>query len=70
MKDVFEEVGLTPDGGNKKEIDRVIHEVVGIEYKACPDVWREVKAYIKRSPEGRVEFVEKLKTRLAEVGIL
>lgn len=45
---------------NKGEIDRVIHEIVGVEYKNCPKVWKEVK---KRIVEDEKAFVLEFKKR-------
>ena len=47
---------------NKKEIDRVIHKIVGIEYKNCPATWREVKIRIGEDEDG---FVSDLKEALS-----
>lgn len=43
---------------NKREIDKVIHGIVGVPYKNCPDAWKEVKKRIAAEEEG---FVSKLK---------
>jgi len=43
---------------NKREIDRVIHGIVGVEYKNCPAAWREVKKIIAEDEE---DFVSNLK---------
>ena len=60
LKDVFEEAGIEVDPGNKKDVDRLVHEIVGVEYKDCPKAWRGVKEMIGDEP-GRKEFVKKLK---------
>ena len=33
MKDVFERAGIAVTSENRKEIDRVIHAIIGVEYK-------------------------------------
>lgn len=43
---------------NKRDIDRIIHGIVGVEYKNCSAAWREVK---KRLAEDEDGFVSKLK---------
>jgi len=43
MKEVFSKAGVEVTKENRKEIDRVIHGIVGVEYKSCPDTWRAVK---------------------------
>ena len=43
IKEVFEKAGVEVTKENRKEIDRVIHGIVGVEYKNCSDTWRAVK---------------------------
>lgn len=54
---IFEKAGIEVTGDNKREIDRVIHSIVGVQYKNCPDTWREVK---RRIAENEESFVAKL----------
>jgi hypothetical protein len=58
LKEIFKkaEIGVTSE--NKREIDRIIHSIVGVEYKNCPAAWKEVK---KRIAEDEAGFVSKLK---------
>jgi len=63
LNDVFDKAGVTVTKENKKEIDKVIHSIVGIEYKNCPPTWREVK---KRIAEDEESFVKMLKTKMVE----
>jgi molecular chaperone GrpE (heat shock protein) len=37
MKDIFESAGVVITKENRKDVDRVIHSIVGIEYSSCPD---------------------------------
>jgi len=64
MKDVLEEAGITIDKHNKKDVDRIIHEMVDVEYKNCSPTWKEVKARIKGDAAARNRFVAELKQRL------
>jgi uncharacterized protein with HEPN domain len=43
MKDVFSRAGVDVTKENKRELDRVIHEYVGVEYKDCSSTWKAVK---------------------------
>jgi ATP-dependent Zn protease len=61
MKDVFDKVGVTVTKENKKDIDKTIHKIVGVEYKNCSATWKEVK---KRMAENKEGFVTLLKTEL------
>ena len=63
IQSVFKKAGIEVTSENKREIDRVIHDVVGVEYKNCPAAWREVKKRIAEDEEG---FVSKLKQALTE----
>jgi hypothetical protein len=64
MKDIFSEIGveITPD--NKKEIDRVIHDTLGVEYKNCSDTWKKVKEHIKEDKQKRDTFINILNKKL------
>jgi len=63
MSDVFGKAGVTVTKENKKDVDRVIHSIVGVEYKNCSATWKEVKKRIAEDEEG---FVNMLKRELAE----
>lgn len=65
MKDVLEEIGVEVTPANKKAVDRVIHELVGVDYKDCSPAWKAVKAQIREDAETRSRFVEKLKAAMA-----
>jgi molecular chaperone GrpE (heat shock protein) len=58
LQDVFKKAGIEVTKDNKREIDRVIHGVVGVEYKNCPAAWKEVK---KRMAENEEGFLSDLK---------
>ena len=60
MKDVLQEAGVEVDQRNKKDVDRAIHDIVGVTYKDCSQTWHKVKELIGDEP-GRREFVKKLK---------
>lgn len=59
---VFKKAGVLVSSENKREIDRVIHGIVGVKYKNCPATWREVKRRISEDEEA---FVTELKKSLA-----
>lgn len=61
MKDVFAQIGneVTPD--NKRELDRKIHELVGVKYKDCSSTWKAIKA---RMAENEAQFIADLKSIL------
>ena len=61
MKDIFEKSDIEVTKENKKDIDRVIHEIVGVAYKDCPSTWKAVKA---RLSEDEEVFILELKKGL------
>lgn len=63
LKTIFEKAGITITKENKQDIDKVIHSIVGVEYKNCPATWKEVK---KRMAENEENFVNMLKSKMAE----
>ncbi len=63
LNKVFEKAGIEVTKENRHEIDRVIHNIVGVEYKNCPAAWREVK---KRLAEDEEAFVSSLKKALSK----
>ena len=62
MKEVFAEIGVEVTKENKKEIDRKIHGILGVQYKDCSTTWKQVKA---RLAENREAFIDELRTQLA-----
>ena len=43
LKEVFQNAGIEVTKENKLKIDKIIHSIVGIEYKNCSTTWKEVK---------------------------
>ena len=64
MKDVMEEVGIEITPHNKKEIDRILHGIVDVEYKNCSPAWKKIKEMVKGDPVERELFVQKLKAAI------
>jgi hypothetical protein len=58
LQAVFKKAGIEVTKENRQEIDRVIHGIVGVNYKNCPDTWKEVKRRLASDEEG---FVYKLR---------
>ena len=64
MRDVMEEVGIEITPENKREIDRILHGIAGVEYKNCSGAWKRIKRMVKGEPAERERFVEKLMSAL------
>jgi uncharacterized protein with HEPN domain len=52
MKNVFSKVGIEVTNENKRELDRVIHAYVGVEYKDCSSTWKVVKERLAVNEEA------------------
>jgi len=61
LEAVFEKAGINVTKDNKREIDKVIHSIVGVEYKNCSATWKEVK---KRLGEDEKSFISTLREAL------
>ena len=53
IKDILDEAGIVVTPANRKQIDRLIHQVVGVTYKNCPATWKKIKEEIKDDEEKR-----------------
>jgi hypothetical protein len=58
LEEIFEKAGIEVTSENKNEVDIIIHNIAGVEYKDCPATWKEVK---KRIAEDEAQFVSMLK---------
>lgn len=63
IQHIFKKAGIEVTKENRREIDSVIHDFVGVEYKNCPATWKEVKKRIAEDEEG---FVSELKETLTK----
>ncbi len=64
MKDVLEEASVEGTKENKKDVDRIIHGLVDVEYKDCSPSWKAVKERIKGDDKTRGKFIKSLKKEL------
>lgn len=62
LKLIFEQIGIEVTSANRKEIDRKIHEMVGVPYANCPAAWKAIKS---RMAEDEEKFVADLDRVLA-----
>jgi hypothetical protein len=63
LQAVFDEAGIAVTPNNKKELDKAIHQIVDVDYKNCPETWKEIKAGIATA-DKREEFIQKLKSAI------
>lgn len=64
LNEIFDEVGIAVTSGNKKQIDQAIHQIVGVDYKDCPQAWKKLKQQITGDKKKRQELIKKLKAAL------
>ena len=60
LKDMLSEAGIEVNPINRKQIDRAIHDIVGITYKDCPTTWKKLKQEIIGDEQKRQDFIKKL----------
>jgi len=61
LNGLLSEAGIEVTQANRKDIDRVIHEALGIEYKDCPATWKRLKHDVMNDTLKRSELVRTLK---------
>ena len=64
MKNVLDEAGIEVTPQNKKEIDRALHQIVGITYKDCPTTWKSLKQELAGDELRRRDLIQKLQNAL------
>jgi hypothetical protein len=59
LEEVFKkaEIEVTPQ--NRHEVDRIIHDIVGVDYKNCPAAWYQVKNRLAQNEAGFVSMLKK-----------
>ena len=55
---VFEKAGIEVTRENKKDIDKIIHVILNVDYPNCPAAWKQIK---KRISKDEVVFVSELR---------
>jgi hypothetical protein len=58
LAQVFNKAGIEVTPQNRREIDRVIHDIVGVDYPNCPAVWRQVKTRVLEDEAGLVSTLK------------
>lgn len=63
MKQIFVEIGVDVTPENKRDIDKQIHKLLGVNYKNCSETWKELK---KRRDEDESGFMKALDRALGK----
>jgi len=64
LKNTLEEADIEVTSTNKKQVDRAIHQIVGVTYKDCPETWKRLKQQLTGDEQKRQEFISQLKSAL------
>ena len=64
MKDVLDEAGVEVTKENKKDVDKIIHGLMDVEFKNCSPTWKAVKDHIKGDEKARTKFIKMLKKEM------
>ncbi len=64
LKDLLDEAGIEVTPGNRKQIDQIVHQLVGVTYKGCSEVWKRLKQQLAGGERRRLDFISRLKTSL------
>jgi hypothetical protein len=65
LKDVLAEAGIEVTAANKKDVDRALHEIVRVEYKDCPNAWKNVKLQMANKTD-RAALAKRLRKAVAK----
>ena len=65
IKDILNEAGIKVTPSNKKQIDQIIHNIIGVIYKDCPTTWKSLKQEIIGNEQKRQDFINKLQNALS-----
>ena len=65
LGEILDEAGIVATKENRKAVDQAIHKIVEVQYKNCPEAWKEVKKRIQADPKAKKEFIAALKKAVA-----
>lgn len=64
LKDILSDAGIEVTPSNKKQIDRIIHNILGVTYKDCPATWKRLKQEIVGNEQKQQDFIKKLQNAI------
>jgi hypothetical protein len=59
LNEVFKKAGIEVTSQNRQDVDRIIHDIVGVDYKNCPAAWRQIKNRVVEDEAGFVAVLKK-----------
>lgn len=63
---VFVKAGITVTSENRKQLDKVIHDLVHVDYKGCLKTWRVVKVRLV----DEAGFIQDFKTAWGQTAVI
>ncbi len=60
LQSIFTKAGIAVTKENKAQVDRIIHRMVGVEYKNCPAAWKQVKERLTKNEDGFASELRRL----------
>ena len=64
MKGILDQAGITVTKENRQQIDRAVHQAVGVAYKNCPVTWKRIRDDIKSDDKKRLALIEQLQAAM------
>jgi hypothetical protein len=61
INDVLAEAGIVVTKENKKDVDRLVHAYLDVEYKDCPTTWKAFKEKVRDDVKARKKFIAYMK---------
>ena len=58
MKGIFAEIGVEVTPENKRDVDKELHKLLGVEYKNCSTTWKEIKKRIAEDESGFMKSLD------------
>ena len=66
LEDILDEAGIAITPSNRKQVDRAVHQAVGVTYKNCPATWKKLKEEIRGDREKRQTFIKQLQAAMQQ----
>lgn len=64
LKGLLDEAGIEVTPGNREQIDQIVHQLVGVTYKDCPETWKRLKQQLAGGERRRLDFISRLRSSL------
>ena len=64
LKDILEGAGIEVTPANRKQVDRAMHQIVGVAHKDCPETWKRLKQQLTGDEQKRQDLINQLKSAL------